>query len=362
MALTPITAMHRRAGAALAPDGIPLHYGDIPGEYRAALESAVLLDRSHEGRLRLTGRDRAALLHRMSTNDLEHLAPDEGRATLFTTANARIIDRIEAYNDGESLLLLAGPGRAEPLRAMLQRNIFFNDDAALVPLNDETAAFALHGPHADAIAEALHPGARALPVLHRLSAQIADTPIVLTRRKPYVGGHWALIVPADGAESVWLAVLRIGEAHGLRASGGLTYNTLRIRAGIPGTGRELSGDYIPLEVGLWDEVSFTKGCYTGQEIIARMESRNRLAKTLVRLTLSAYADSPAPLYAAGRPAGTLSSSVTDPDGVVWAMGVVKTAQAVVGTRLHVGAADAAVTATVGQRLGVQPAGVQAEDS
>ena len=72
-------------------------------------------------------------------------------------------------------------------------------------------------------------------------------------------------------------------AHGLTIpAGSLTYNVLRIRAGRPGVGHELSTDYIPLELGLWDEVSFTKGCYTGQEIIARMESRGGWRKRLSR--------------------------------------------------------------------------------
>ena len=62
----------------------------------------------------------------------------------------------------------------------------------------------------------------------------------------------------------------LGRVGLLRPAGSLTYNVLRIRAGRPGVGRELSTDYIPLELGLWDEVSFTKGCYTGQEIVSKM--------------------------------------------------------------------------------------------
>src|SRR6185295_4976010 len=104
---------------------------------------------------------------------------------------------------------------------------------------------------------------------------------------------------------VWAELLTLG----LIPAGSLTYNRLRIRAGRPGVGHELTQDYIPLELGLWDEVSFTKGCYTGQEIIARMESRGRLAKTIITVNLSAAVDAPAKLVADGHEVGMLTSSV-----------------------------------------------------
>ncbi|MFN8450338.1 MAG: hypothetical protein U0521_17565 [Anaerolineae bacterium] len=110
-------------------------------------------------------------------------------------------------------------------------------------------------------------------------------------------------------------------------AGSLTYNVLRIRAGRPGVGRELSTEYLPLEVGLWDEVSFTKGCYTGQEIIARMESRGKLAKTIVALALDGWAEAPAKISLEGREIGVMTSSVRTPDGELVGIGVVKLAAA-----------------------------------
>src|SRR5690606_27230476 len=117
------------------------------------------------------------------------------------------------------------------------------------------------------------------------------------------------IAPVESADRVWTALLAAGADHGLQPAGSLTYNVLRIRAGRPGVGRELSADYLPLEVGLWDEISFNKGCYTGQEIIARMESRSRLAKTIVTLALDALVEAPAPISIDEREVGTLTSSV-----------------------------------------------------
>jgi len=342
---------HLALGAVLAADGIPLHYGDQAGEYAAALSAAVLMERSHEGRLTLNGRDRLALLQRISTNNVESLAENTGAPTIFTNPNGRIIDRVTVFNRGQSALLLSEPGRGGAVRDYLKRNIFFNDDVQLEELAESHQQFNLHGVNADRILNRMFPSDHPLELWQSRTVSVNAIEFVIGRVKPLAGSHYVMIVPTSGAEQVWSALINSGKPDGLRAAGSLTYNALRIRAGRPGVGRELSLDYIPLEVGLWDEISFTKGCYTGQEIIARMESRQRLAKTIVALDLSAMVDAPAPLKHDGREIGRLTSSVTAPNGVRYAIGVVKVALSRPGTVLEV---DTEVTATVTARLGVQP--------
>ena len=116
---------------------------------------------------------------------------------------------------------------------------------------------------------------------------------------------------------------------------------------------ELGPDYLPLEVGLWDEISFNKGCYTGQEIIARMESRRRLAKTIVKLDLAAFVQAPAAVYDGSRLAGKLTSSAQAPNQQIFALAVIKTASAGRGTELEVG--PQRVAAKVIDCAGQQPA-------
>jgi len=315
-------------GAVLAADGIPLHFGDEHREYHAALTNAVLMDRSHEGRFEIAGSSRLDLLHRISTNDLLTLAPGEGRPTIFTSAIARILDRATIYHRGETALVIAEPGRGTPLRAYLQRNIFFNDDARLQDRADATRQFVIHGAKADDVGSRLAPE---LAPLHCSEISIAGVPVVIARDKPLVGGHWRLIVPNDGAAEVWDALLDANA--NLVPAGSLTYNVLRIKAGRPGVGHELSTEFLPLEVGLWDEVSFTKGCYTGQEIIARMESRGKLAKTIVTLALDQSVEAPVKISIDGREIGTLSSSARAPDGDVLGIGVIKVAAAQPGAQV-----------------------------
>src|SRR5262249_34294638 len=93
--------------------------------------------------------------------------------------------------------------------------------------------------------------------------------VICAERKGLNGQHWAIIVPNEAAEAVWQALLEAGKAHGLIPAGSLIYNALRIRAGRPAVGRELSQDYIPLEAGLWDEVNFSKGlCRVQADIVS----------------------------------------------------------------------------------------------
>jgi aminomethyltransferase len=322
-----LEALHRSLGATLANDGIPLHYGDLAAEYRAAHETAVIMDRSHEGRLTITGRDRLAVLHRISTNHLERLTDGEGAPTVFTNANARILDRATVYHRGDEALLTAEPGRGSPLRAYLQRSIFFNDEAQISDLAELTRQFAIHGVKADESIAALVPDAASIPAYGHCTIEIDGAAIFIGRRAPLIGSAWTVIAPSSAAGIVWSRLT--AQAH---PAGSLTYNNLRVEAGRPGGGRELTEQYIPLEVGLWDEVSFNKGCYTGQEIIARMESRGRLARTIVCLRMNSAVDAPAPLTSDGREFGTLTSSAQLPDGAHIGIGVVKIGEARIGRR------------------------------
>ena len=120
-------------------------------------------------------------------------------------------------------------------------------------------------------------------------------------------------------ESLWQELIE----GGLVAIDEAAFDYLRIQDGQPRFGRELTEEYIPLEANLWADVSFNKGCYTGQEIIARMESRGRLAKKLVRLLPEAPVAAGAELSAAGKKAGRITSAAVGPDGPV-ALGYVRT--------------------------------------
>lgn len=345
-----LAEFHRQFGATVAPDGIPLHYDDQLAEFEAAINAAVLLDRSHEGRIQLTGSGAADLLNRMSTNNVAAMQPGDVMPTIFTNPTGRIIDRITVLHRDDHLLVITQPGRNQAVSNYLQRNIFFGDDVQLADITADTAQLALHGPLAQQALSAAFPDEKMPEAGAVTAASHDDTQVTIVGLKPVSQQHLALIVPADHAEGLYRHLIDAND-NTLRPAGSLTYNALRIRAGQPARA-ELNSNYIPLEVGLWDEISFSKGCYTGQEIIARMESRGKLARTIVSLSLEEFVEAPADIYHEGRLIGKLTSSATLPDGTVFALGIVKNAVAERGNTFEVG--EKRLSATVSARAGVQP--------
>jgi len=319
----------------IAGQAVPRRYGAVADEYHAAHAGAVAIWRNHEGRVRAVGRDRLDLLHRMSTNDLLSLPAGQVRPTVLTTPIARIIDQLWVLNRGETVLCLTSPGRATAVRRWLAGYIFYNDQVKFVDAGTELGQLGLYGPWAGTIAEALQPGAAGLPENHFLDAA-ADAPTgeqLVLRTRPLAGDGFTIIAPVARLEALWSAAL----AAGAVPAGEDAYQLLRLEAGQPGN-PELTEDYIPLEANLWPAVDFHKGCYIGQEIIARMESRGKLARRLAGLRLAAPVAAGAEVRAAegAAPAGTVTSAGELPGLGPVALAYLKTAQADVGTKVTAG--------------------------
>lgn len=313
--------------------------------YAAAYEGAALAGDETRGRLLMRDRDRAALLHRLSTNHIERLATGQGTDTVLTTPIGRIIDLLSVYALADALLLITSPGRGQAIHGHLRKNIFFNDK---VKLEDATAShgqLALYGPMAaQLLADAGLPGAE-LESHGIATASWGEATVYVARCQPIGGAGFWLIGPPATLAALREALQGAG-AHPLDAA---THEVLRVEAGYGAYGRELSQEYIPLETGLWEAVSFNKGCYVGQEIIARMESRGRLAKSLRGLRFAAAPALPAEpatplakLEVAGKESGDLTSVVHSPRFGLIGLAYVRTAQAAPGSRVWAAGAEAEV--------------------
>ena len=287
--------------------------------YAAAHERAVLADHAARGMLRLTGSTRLDLINRMSTQGVSRLESGEGAATVLTTDIGRIIDRPILYAASDAAYLLTGDGHAGALARYFMRNIFFNDDVQLQDISAETAVFGVYGPQAAELLAAAGFPEVDIPPHHWRQAEVGGVRVYIHRTDPIAGDGYFVMTGAPDRE----AVLGMLAAVGLPLVDEAAYDYLRIEAGQPRFGRELTLDYIPLEAGLWDDVSFSKGCYVGQEIIARMESRGKLAKRLVRLRPGAPVDAGVEISAGGRGVGSITSAADGSGGPV-ALGYVKT--------------------------------------
>ncbi len=325
---------HVKMGAQMnEADGweVPDVFTSFAEEYAAARAGAVICDSSPRGRLRLTGRARIDFLHRMSTNDLNALRPGQGAATALTTPIARIIDRVIVYERQDDALLLTSRGAQALVANWLRKYIFFNDDVQVRDASTEVGLLSIYGPKAADVASRLVEQDVSGLSLH---AWLTHGSLALARADAMAGDGFHVFAPAPLAlASAWQSALDAGAIP----IGEQAMETLRIESGLPRFARELSEAYIPLEVGLWRDVSFSKGCYIGQEIIARMESRQRLAKQMVGLRSDVSIESGADIAFEGGPVGKVSSAAPRPGGDWIGLGFVKPAAATPGARVSIGA-------------------------
>lgn len=279
--------------------------------------AAMRYDEHAYGRIMMTGRDAAALLQRLTSNDVLALQDGHGLQTVLTTPIGRIIDVLHVARIGDVLWVMTSRDQGPLVYSHLKKNIFFNDHVTLTPAARSHQQWALYGAAATTHIMEYFAMSTVPPrwYVHVHPAGIAHgwcSPIT-----PLHDGGWRVVLPSDSVSPFVHTCLPMSDAD---------LDCWQIEAGVPAFGHELSTEYIPLEAGLEDAISFNKGCYVGQEIIARMESRGRRAKQLRRIRLSALIPTPAPLVTAdGRDAGMVTRVVDSPRHGVIGLAYIKTA-------------------------------------
>jgi folate-binding protein YgfZ len=287
-------------GGVFAPfvgvDSVAAYPTGVESEYAAAKRSVGLMDRSWLGRIELSGADRLEFLHRMSTNDMRPLKPGDGLQTVLTTPEAKIIELLTVYAKPESLLCITSPQNGTKVLTWFKRNIFFRDKVKTADLSPLTIQLSLFGPCAGELLKVLTGEAvEALPFYHTRARMIAGRGVMVGRLPGIAGGGYDLIADSTYGDEIWDALLDSGKKVGLQPLGTTAYNALRLEAGEPLYGYELGEDVNPLEANLKHAISFAKGCYTGQEVIARLDTYQKLKQTLVRLRLSELPEAELPL-------------------------------------------------------------------
>jgi aminomethyltransferase len=279
-----------------------------------AEESALVVQHPSPGLLKLSGSSSLDLLNRMSTNNLLDLSQLTLRETVLTTAHARIIDRIWVIYRDDDLIVMTSPGAGEMVSSWLRQHIFFQDDVQVSMMTTEWAHLGVYGPDASHLLTSIITGADH-PVGNEI--KIGEGMIFWSVENPIPGIHFLVDISNTGT---WQ---RFSDRFDDPTTTGHTYEILRIKAGLPSSPNEINGDYIPLELGLWDAVSFSKGCYTGQEIIARLESRGKLARHLVGIDLSENVPLGSSIFQGKRDLGKLTSIIFSPDDGWIGLAVIK---------------------------------------
>lgn len=275
-----------------------------PTGYWAGRKGAALRDEGDHARLWLGGEDRIAFLQRISTNDVR-LLPGQGTVTVLLSATARIQAMLTVLAMPTGLLLLAGPGQGPAIFNTLRTQIFFNDKVTLEGRGGALAQFNLLGPQAAGLLAHLAGPVDDLPLFGWRTLAIAGVDVTVQRNEGLGADGFTLLAPSPAALAAKTALLRAGAAPLDEDA----YHVLRVEAGVPAPGCELTEQVNPLEAGLRRFCNDHKGCYTGQEIIARQITYDKVTTHLVGLLLDGMVAPEAKIMAEGKQAGWVSSAV-----------------------------------------------------
>lgn len=317
--------------------------------YHAATSAAVIADRSANARLAIEGPDRAKFLHNLTTNEVKRLA--EGRAceAFVTSPQGKTLAFVTLIIEPTRILLRTDPAALEGLKPHLQKYGLF-DDVTITDITAETFEYHLAGPRsADwlrAISEDAIPGD---DLLHDLM-QIDEIPVRVLRESP-TGRPGSTLIGSLEAKGRIESLLRgTAESLGGRDANDATYDLLRIEGGTPVFGRDLTADSLPQELGRDARaINFVKGCYLGQETVARIDALGHVNKVLKGWRLESE-QVPAPgtaLDSEGKAVGKVTSAAFSPgwNGTV-GLAMVRTTHAQHGTALSIDVEGRPVSATI----------------
>ena len=328
----------------------PSDYGDPAAEYAVLLKGAALVDRSPVGRVRVAGADGLDLLNRLSTNNLVTLPVGEGMATVVTTNKGRVVDLLTVIARPDHLLYLTSPGRQSPVMEWIDFYTFV-EDVTSEDVTGSTAMFSLAGPKGSSLLADLGVVVHDLPRFHSREASVAGVDVLLWHTLGSGDETYDLVAPLDQASRLW---------HDLAAGGAVpvgdqAWEAHRIARGVPVFGAEFGEETNPLESRLGGAISFNKICYIGQEVVARLNTYDKVQRHLMSAVLSGPVKAGAGLLFEGRSVGRLTSVAQVPGGDYVALAMVRREHAIDGANLVVTGDITATLAEPAYALATEPA-------
>ena len=276
-------------------------------QHRAVRESVGLIDRSAVGKAEVEGRDRASFLQGMLSNDVKALAPGQGCPAAFLDAHGKVMALLHVYALADRLLLELPPGLTQKTLLLLDKYLI-SEKASFEPVDEAWAVLSLQGPGAPALLAAAAGRRLDLAPHAHVEAILAGADARVVQRSEFgnIAGYFVWTTPS-GAAPIRAALLAAGAApveHEVA-------EILRVEAGVPAYGQDVDESVLLPETGLEHVVSYTKGCYIGQELVARVKYRGHVNRALTGLRLEGERV-PAPgaaIVTADREIGRVTSAV-----------------------------------------------------
>jgi tRNA-modifying protein YgfZ len=312
-----------------------INLNNLSTTLQAAKTGAALYDSSDWGKILVGDQDRLRFLHNQSTADFEKRQVGEVVDTVFVTSTARTIDLATGLILDDQVLLLVSPNRREYLFNWLDKYIFFADRVTLKDVTDSLASFTLMGAESAGILAQL-----GLPNLTELThnshklyhVDEIEVRIAIGTELDLPG--YRLIVDRSHSAVLLQSLTNLGAV----TLGEDAWECLRIAQGRPKPDAELTEDYNPLEVGLWQTISFSKGCYIGQETIARLNTYKGVKQYLWGVKLAESVTVGTVITVDEEKVGVLTSC-SEIDGEIRGLGYVRSKAGGVGLKVMVGKVD-----------------------
>jgi glycine cleavage system T protein len=349
-ARSPLADYHLSQGANLADYHgalVPGRFSDARQEHEAVRKAAGLFDFSFRAKIAVTGTDRVRFLQGTVTNDVKTLAPGRGTYAALLNPQGHILADLCIYSAADRFLIDTDADLREKVLGWLQHHIIA-DRVKLEPL--EVYALAFQGPKSRPLLEkTLHVDLPALEEFDHLATNYAGFPIRVVRASSTGEEGYEIWVGEKGLWGVWGAACGQAPTYEMLPCGIEALESLRLEAGIPRYGPDLHEDTLPLEAGLLNALSFTKGCYIGQEIVERLRRRGHVNWKLVGVVVEAPA-APArgeKLLSEEKEVGEITSACVSPTlGKTIALAYVRREVSEPGTKLGLASGPAAEVAAL----------------
>jgi folate-binding protein YgfZ len=304
-------------------------------EYRWLRETVGLVDKGYRAYLEFTGPDRVRYLNAILTNDIKGLQENHGTASLFLNPQGHIQAAMETYSFGEKLFCVSYAMIRERLVPAMDKYIIM-DDVTLTDRTEEFTTLAMEGPRAAAVVLAVS-GVElgGMEELESREVNVGGVACRVSKRSPGGVASAEFLVAREKAEEFWRVLEESARREGGGPAGYLALNSVRLELGIPWFGYDFGEKQIPHEAGVEEShISYTKGCYIGQEIVERVRSRGQVNRVRVSLRFDAEPEKDAGLLADGKEVGSVTRVGFSPAVNAWiGMGYVRREQSAVGTRL-----------------------------
>ena len=295
---------------------VPLHYGDMLGEYHAVRQAVGIADLSHRGKLRVTGEDRVKWLQSVISNDVLSLQPGQGRYSSFLTHKGKMLTYFRCYMQPDAVMLEDVGEIGDQTYNALRKFLLYGTKAKMENCRESWGLLLVSGPHAAAaMTAAFGADVANLTPPNFISAAIGGQTALVIRTEETGERDYEILIPSDGLVAAWERLLEAGAIHGIRPVGSQAREALRMEAGIAKAGPDLNEEIVPPEANLQDKAfSLSKGCYPGQEVVARMDTYGSVRRHLVGLVVKGAVVPPkgAKLFTRGREVGWVSSAALSP--------------------------------------------------